>query len=494
MQYRMAALLSALACVLFWASLAGADSIYLYNGSVLHGKVTSRAGAATVVVETNMGVVRIHSSRVSRIEKDDQGIPPETPAAGPASRPDDDPVAASDPQAQARFAETSRQADRVKTASEGLALWKVFLKEHAEGPLADLARQQADLWQQRVDQDLVRFGPDWLPAAEVAQRSAKADKLLAESDAAADLAAAVRLLDDAAAAHPYRVDIPFRKSKRYYDAKRELEMGRALGDAVKIDADHVPSRNNIAIVAATQKKWDIALSNLARAAANLPGDGCDVVLDNIDQVLLMVAEAGFSGLGATEATRQRDLLVDRLHEAGQHVGQVRWGAQWMPEATCQKYVKDNQELDRKLADNRNQMAQYKKDYDKLSREKTTLERDLEGLGAGGIDLTRTNGTDPAANARDAQRVVVYMEQKRKLDKVEKQIKDIETNAKKLKADSEKLAGTRHVPTWPGKLVLLTVDGKAQMGVVELVPPAPPPDPNAKPPAKAPANPPAKPGN
>jgi tetratricopeptide (TPR) repeat protein len=347
-----------------------ADTIYLEDGRVIHGKITSRENANVVAVETPFGPMEFAARLVTKIEKGEKAVetpvktgptPPTTTtdaAATPAVAPTPS-GGVTDQKTRDAFAEARRLAEKATTGAAVLAAWEQFLKNSPTGPLADLAKKEAATAKERADRDEVRLGTQWMPKKTVQDRVAKFEELVGKADAAANPDDAVKLLDQAVEALPYEpwgTKALFKKASILLKSASMSKFGTALGAILKIDSDNVAAHNNLGVLAAQQQQWSTAISHCGKAVAQTDNDA---VFDNFDLALAQgkVDPSAAQMLG--DADRQLQNAVRRLQVAGKHVGENRWGNTWIAEADYQKYAKENCEIETRMTANNRSLSQLR---------------------------------------------------------------------------------------------------------------------------------------
>lgn len=325
-------LLPLILSTLLAGSRALADVLVMHDGRRVAGRVLDQPNPAVVRIETTFGVMEFKATEVARVEYGPVASPSPSPSPTPATRPES--ITIADRELLAR---TNAEADKCATAAEGLAIWLKFLKDLSapakDGSLARLAEERRVVWQQRVDRGQVRFGPTWQARTEVDKRIAKADELVATAAKAGPIDEAVRALDAAAVANPYRADIPFIKAKRLIDANRFPQAQAAFESVLIATPDHGAALNNVGVLLARDHNFARAIASLGRAAA-LMSDS-DVPADNLD-VAIMLARKAESKADVAAGERQVKALVDACHKAGKHISEIRWGNSWIANAEFEK--------------------------------------------------------------------------------------------------------------------------------------------------------------
>ncbi|MCG3181147.1 MAG: hypothetical protein BIFFINMI_03521 [Phycisphaerae bacterium] len=358
--------------LLLSASAAG-DEVHLYGGRVVTGKIMPSDNPSVVIVESKFGTVRLQKSQVKQIVKTDDAESGSTEPAKPVERNTKEEIDL--------WSQTSQALDQASEGVVGLKLLEEFLQKVPKGSVADLATRQLGVWKERAEKDQIRFGPQWLPRKDVQERTELASRLF-EQAAGKGLDEAMPLLDKAADANPYRTDIPFRKAQLYYEAKRMRNYAQALGDVLKIEPDNEIARNNVGVIAARDKNWGVAITNLSRAAAVR---GNETALKNYGQALflwqeslvpdkLLVCEAwGWRhkdpywdalteeewryrvrvSLATTRAMGdvRESQIIDGIHKRGQHVGEWLWGDRWIDEKEYKARLKYDDDLQAKIRKN-----------------------------------------------------------------------------------------------------------------------------------------------
>ena len=251
--------------------------------------------------------------------------------------------AASQPAAKVNAAEDYKQLtdqlSQTANPADGVPLLEKFIADHAGNPMAEVAGRELALWKMRVEKGLVRFGPTgWLPKAEVDKKNEAADKLVTRASGEDKPEVALKTLTEAAAASPFRADIQFKKFEVLMKAtpSREKDANGPLAVITgKIDPNNVAAINNLGVLAARQKQWQVAFDLLLKAAGKSPDT--DVLWDNFDQAFAMAQASGVTMTALIAADSQMRGVVGKIHKAGKRVGDTRWGNSWIPEKDFETY-------------------------------------------------------------------------------------------------------------------------------------------------------------
>lgn len=364
-------------------------------------------------------------------------------------------------EARELFANTQAAAAKAATGAHGVIIWKQFLEIQAEGPVADAARRELAVWQERADKNLVRFGPYWIPADKAAEHSARADELLAEARRTDPPDEAIRLLNEAAKAHPYRMDIPAIKAERAFAAKRLRDFGLALGEILAIDPEQAAARCDLGVLAVNTRDWDGALRNLIKAAE--PADR-DEILDDLDEVIRMAESAGYDRPLLAQARAQSARTAAAMQQSGMRRGQARWGTQWVSQDQYDTWARENAHFDKQIEDVKSRMAALDKTYRKarwVMDHHDEFRRDLQ---------------DRIRRTSIARRKNEYIQQLNDLENAHTQAMEamptFKDEAQKLQDELAEVASHKNQPPYARKLYLLGPGGQGILETIDLNPPQP----------------------
>jgi len=355
----------------------------------------------------------------------DEPAKPETPAEKPVAK----------PTAAEEYKQLLDQLAGITSPADGLPLLEAFISSHQGVPQAEMAQKELAMWKDRADKNLVRFGQTWRPKDEVDKLNAKVEEMLTAAASEEKTDKAIKLLTDAAKINPYRTDIPFKKFQAFLKDKREKEAAGALAGVLKIDPNNVAAMNNIGVLDARQKQWQQAFDMLLRAAGKSPDT--NAIWDNFDAATVMAEENGGASLVQAADSAMRG-LVAKIHKAGKHPNETRWGNSWISEEDYAKYAKENRQSGSKLVGIKSRIRSLKASKSKLERERKVL-----------ADKDEKTSTDTAQ----------IKQLDKKIEAIDKQLSELEDQAEKSKGNE---------PSHADKLVLLALDG-SELESLEAVP-------------------------
>ena len=230
----------------------------------------------------------------------------------------------------------------------------------------------------------------------------------------------------------------FAVAVQFHQANNTIKFGWALGEVVKIDPNHVAARNDLAVLAANQQQWGTAFNNLAKAMA---GSDSDVILDNYDLVLELAKRDASAGPLLADGYRLVQAAVGRLHAAGKHVGQGRWGNSWLAEKEIVRLVTENAAIDARVAECQRLVTKLNKQY------KATQ------IAVAGLRwrATQAYNVDDYVSG-DAWTLDANL--------AEMELANLEMQIASLTQEAEAAVKRKHIAPHADKLVFISPDGKA----------------------------------
>ncbi|MCG3178396.1 MAG: hypothetical protein BIFFINMI_00723 [Phycisphaerae bacterium] len=360
------------------------------------------------------------------------------PALSAAADPPAEPSAApADANAEHTFLVARAEAEKAGTAEEGLAVWTAYLKQFPEGPKVVQAAAEREVWQQRVDAGLVRFGPNWIGREEAQRRNQQVDALLKEAATAPDVNVALKLLNDAAVLHPWRLDVPFTRGELMLKADRLTDAAAAYDAALRIEADQAAAANNLGVLSARQLNWARAIQHLLKAARSNPADP---ILDNLDLTMWLAKQKGYSATALAAADKQLRQIIDQMHAAGKQKGMTRWGNKWVSQEQYDKSAKEAADIEKQAAATRGKLDKLQSQSDQTDAEIESMRREMRDR----FDRWGRGGGRPNDTGNLRQRFDSAYQQREKL---REQIRQAQSELDAFKAKYPE-------PTHANRLVLL----------------------------------------
>ena len=329
------------------------------------------------------------------------------------------------------YKQLTEQLNQTANAADGVPLLEKFVADHPGTSSAEQAKAELAKWKDLAAKGMARFGPGWIPKDDLDKKNAKVSELITRADSEADeknggVAKAAKTLTEAATVNPYRADIPFKKFEMLLKNNMEAEAGAPLGAIKKIQPNSAPVINDMGVLSARQKQWQSAFDLLLLAASKAPD--INAIWDNFDQAVAMAKESGVPDATLNEVDGKLRQMIARIHKAGTHASETRWGNSWISEKDYAAYTKENQAAVNAGA--------------RMNAESTRLNNEI-------------------LFCQNKQKVIQGHSTKYATDDADMKALDGRINADKadldkLKRDSEK-ATLPHDPSHAGKLVLLGLD-------------------------------------
>jgi hypothetical protein len=347
-------------------------------------------------------------------------------AAAAAANPAANKAAADD------YKQLTDQLLQTQIATDGVGLLEKFVADHPGTLATEQARTELTRWKDWAAKGMARFGSAWLPKEEVDKKNDKVVKLLAQADSEASekdkgVAKALATYTEAASVNPYRADIHFKKFELLLKNNREREAGAPLGAIKKILPNSAAVMNNLGVISARQKQWQNAFDLLIQAASKSPD--LNAIWDNFDQAVAMGKESGVPDSALNDADGKMRQMVAKVHKAGQHGGETRWGNGWISEKDYDSYNKENLAAKRAGAGINARYSQLNNDILLCQNKKKVIQAHTTKYATDDNDM---KALDARINADQAE-------------------------VDKLKKEAEKAGTVPHEPSHAGKLVLLALD-------------------------------------
>ncbi len=325
--HRMKRLLMLAGGLLALAGPVQADVVHLNDGSQIEGEIR-KTEDGWVVTGPDHKPRSIAADRVAFIEA--------RPKAGADS-------------ADQRLASLRRAVENTTDIKQTLARYKTFIDQNPGSPVADKARADEQIWQDRLDRGLVKLGDKWLTREEK-------DALVGKSDAAAGQAMrlvkqsklheASPMLDQILADNPQNAAAWYLKGVVLYRQDQLTAARKAFESVIALLPDHAPSLNNIAVIYWRQNEPAVAVNFYDRAlqAATNRYDVLDNVAEALDALPQEYRNAPVTRKLVRHFNEQEPLVQAQM----QKQGLFRWGATWVSASELEKLKDAEKQIKDKL--------------------------------------------------------------------------------------------------------------------------------------------------
>jgi tetratricopeptide (TPR) repeat protein len=295
--------------------IAAGDVVRLNDGSTLVGDV-KKSSEGWIVTAGDGKTTLVRPEQMKSIQM--------TPSTAPAAM-------------MARLISLRRALDNVSDISTIIDRYQNFIDHTTDKPTLLAAEQDLAVWKDRQAKGLIKFGNQWVPAADRAKLQQQALGLASqareyikqgrfkEADPILQKALAI---DPACASATYLRGIMLYRQDHLADARKAFEATLAA------TPDHVPTLNNLAIVLYQQKQVPAALNQYDRAMIVSPQD--QWVLTNVAEALQSLPGDLHRNDIVRKVQKRFDEQIVPLESKLASKGLYRWGATWVTAADLDK--------------------------------------------------------------------------------------------------------------------------------------------------------------
>lgn len=285
------------------------DVVHLKDGGTLEGIVKHSEDGW--IVRTGTKTIHVLAQDVESIEL--------TPATNPS------PLEAGE-----RLASLRRSVESLGDLNEIVARFQRFVDQGTDAATTADARKDLAIWQDRLQQKMVKVGSKWVTAADrdklVEQAAASAEtarQLMKQgrSKEAEPLLAGVVETDPQNATALYLIGILRYQQEQLPAARKAFEATDA------IIPNHAPTLNNLGVVQWRQHQFIAALQSFDAAMLSRPGE--KTILDNVlvalQQLPADLQKSPVTIKAARHFSEQDQKLAEQMARAGMH----RYGSLWV---------------------------------------------------------------------------------------------------------------------------------------------------------------------
>jgi Flp pilus assembly protein TadD len=337
--------------VVTFTSLAQADVLVLKDGTRVEGDV--KRGERGYVVTTAPGKFKVVPlEMVKSIELQN----------GTSTAPD---------VMKEKLASLRRSVEHDEDIHNIIARYRRFVQTSGDTTVAEEAKQDLAVWEQRRDAGLVKYGPRWVTEKERAELAEKALQVAGNARRMLKdgrLAEAETVINQALAENPKDPTALYLRGVLQFKQDQIIPARKTFEQVNTLTPNHAPTLNNLAVIAARQNQATAAL-NYYDHAMNAPPRN-QAVLDNVAEMLYAVPDEQRGGQLVQKLARkftEQDIELQReLEKQGMH----RWGATWV----TSEQLKDLKIAERAVQDKLDQLSA---DFDATKVRINNIDRDIE---------------------------------------------------------------------------------------------------------------------
>lgn len=431
---------------LLGVSPAVADIIYLNDGSKLEGDL-KRNNDGWVVIGPTGSLTYVKTADIKSIQM--------TPATNPSAN-------------EERIKTLRRSVENLSDLNVIIDRYERFI---ATAPDPDSKAQAVlDLaeWNARRDRGMVKFGNQWIDAADKAKVQ---EESLAITAQARDymkqgrLKEAEPILDQALKIDPGNASAMYLKGVLAFRQDQFPQARRAFEDTLKLVPDHAPTLNNLAVTLQRQNQIGASFHHYDRAMMVAPENR--TLLTNVAEALELHRELKTFPDSMRRAAKRFDETMAALETKLAREGLYRWGAGWVTSEDLDKLRAAEQA-------NKAKLDELAVDFDATQARITQIDQNIQD---NNMDMQRmqrdTLRYDVAGRVVRTELPSTYYrlreENQRLLSQRAQEIAKLE----KIRTQARAIERNLPVPRYTGQQQLIGPEGTPLVPVVD-VPPQPPP--------------------
>lgn len=298
-----------LACVAAACVIVFADTVHLRDGTKIDGTI-KRSPDGWRVTLADGTIKDIAADDVQTIVLSGSAAPTTTEADG-------------------RLYSFRKSIERLTDPAAVIERYRRFIDQHAGTPIADDARDDLAVWEDRLARGLIRVGDEWATPERVAELREQAFAIVGEArrhvkDNRTPQANA--LVADALKIDPDNVSALYLLGIISHEREQTPAARKAFERVASLSPNHAPTLNNLAVVLWRQNQHAAALNRYDEAMLASPEDGD--ILDNVAEALHALP-ANIGKGAVAERVRKRFIEQDaKLQKRLEPMGLYRLGSGW----------------------------------------------------------------------------------------------------------------------------------------------------------------------
>ena len=342
-----------------------ADVVVLNDGTRIEGDV-KKAPGGWVVITPDGKSVEIAADKVKSIEVGSSKGSPDV--------------------AMSNLLSLRRSVENLSDINQIIDRYKRFIQQSKDAPSV-VAEAQEDLaiWEQRLEQGLVKLGNKWIPPEE---RTELANRALTFADQARELVAHGRhhdadaLLAQAMECDPICVPALYLRGVIQYQSNQLPPSRKSFETVNGLISDHAPTLNNIAVILWRQNALIPSLAHYEKALTAAPVN--KMLLDNVAEALAALPDDQRKNKVAQNLFRKFTEQDTQLQQAMAAQGWYRWGGTWIDRAALENLKEIEKQVNEKI-------AVARKDYDaantriqEIDAQLASIDRSLRSIEANSV--------------------------------------------------------------------------------------------------------------
>ena len=418
-----------------WAFLLGmtggmaafADVIHLKDGSKVEGDIR-RADRGWEIKQANGKTITVSEDDVESIELAKRDTK-------------DDP--------QLRLDSLRRIADGQGDIAQVITRYEKLITDLGDSPVAATAKNDLEIWKQRLAAGMVKVGGKWLDKTAVArldERSFVGVEQAKNAMKAAKYPEAGQAVDRVLADDPDNVGALYLKGLLLAKQNQPGLAKKTWEQVIAQMPDHAPTLNNIAVLQWRLRQFILALVNFEKAVTAAPAN--QLILDNLTEIFndLPRDVQGSPALRRLNAKfkEQEPQLEAKLEESGWY----RWGSTWVSKQQLAQLKAQEELIKEKL----NKLA---REYDDAQAAIDRIDNDIAANNRS-LNTIEANRLvkDSQGNITRLPYPDVYYQILRDQDQLDGRRKEAVRKLDTIRADADRVRSQLAVPPYTGQLRLM----------------------------------------
>lgn len=345
--------------LLLLGGLLKADIVTLADGTRLEGEV-KRTPSGYVVTDATGKQTLVAFSEIRSIEL-------KKSASSPAA-------------ARDALASLRRSLENVSDPAAAVARLQSFISQNPAAPAAAEARQELQVWQERLDKHLTRVGNQWLTKDQIAELQSRGSAMAVQILPAvqtAQPADAAALIDRALGVTPNNPCLLYLKGVVLFRQNQLVPARKAFETVAQVLPNHAPTHNNLAVILYETRAQMPALLEYEKAMLADPQN--QQVLDNVAEALHALPASSANNPLTRKVKAEFDEQDASLQTKMAAQGLKRDGSQWVNQADFDAAQSAQKAAQDKLDSYKNQVLTLQNRLLEIDREITYDKQVMTGM-------------------------------------------------------------------------------------------------------------------
>ncbi len=411
---------------------AGADVVYLKDGTKVEGDILRKTEAGWSVKTADGTVVNVDADKVKGFEAK-RGNPAEEPLQ--------------------RLLSLRRTVEGQTDIRKILGRYKKFVEQHVGLPVVEEALKDVEIWEQRLADGKVKVGDKWVTKDEqalrqtaAAERTADVRRMLLQGK----LKEATAAIDSTLAEDPQNAAALYLRGVVLFRQGQTAAARKAFDGVIQLSPDHSPSLNNVAVILSANKQYLGAINYYGQAMNAAPM--VRPILDNVAEALNELPEAQRDNEAAKNVVLLFNAQDMALQTRMKKEGLFRWGSTWVKETELGQVKAEQDQINDKLERMEAEFEQVQDRIEQLGRDIDDTERSIRRIEA------QSYGRDSTGRAIRLSYPRLYYDLKRDLEQLYGERDGEEEKSARLKKKARQARQALSIPRYTSVQQIIGVEG------------------------------------